>query len=122
MRVLVLQHIDCEPPGVYEDVLRERGARILRVELDEGEPLPDRSSFDAVVAMGGPMSVNDDDELPWLTDEKRLIADAVRHGHPVLRRVPRRAAAGGEPRGQRLRRSDAGGGAASRHADRRGRR
>ena len=25
MDVLVLQHIACEPPGVYEDVLRERG-------------------------------------------------------------------------------------------------
>ncbi|HKO75321.1 MAG TPA: hypothetical protein VJU01_08405 [Gaiellaceae bacterium] len=39
MDVLVLQHIACEPPGVYEDVLLERGARIHRVELDEGEPL-----------------------------------------------------------------------------------
>ena len=40
MRILVLQHIACEPPGVYEDVLRERGAHIRRVELDEHEPLP----------------------------------------------------------------------------------
>ena len=37
MRVLVLQHIACEPPGEFEDVLHERGADILRVELDEGE-------------------------------------------------------------------------------------
>ena len=35
MRVLVLQHIACEPPGVFEDVLVERGASIHRVELDE---------------------------------------------------------------------------------------
>ncbi len=35
MNVLVLQHIACEPPGAYEDVLRERGAAIHRVELDE---------------------------------------------------------------------------------------
>ena len=41
MRVLVLQHIACEPPGEFEDVLVERGAAIHRVELDEGEPLPD---------------------------------------------------------------------------------
>ncbi len=58
--VLVLQHIACEPPGEFEDVLRERGARLHRVELDEGEPLPGGRSFDAIVAMGGPMSVNDD--------------------------------------------------------------
>ncbi|MBI3648077.1 MAG: type 1 glutamine amidotransferase [Actinobacteria bacterium] len=82
MRVLVLQHIACEPPGEYETVLRERGAQIHRVELDEGDPLPGTEDFDAIVAMGGPMSVNDDDDLPWLIDEKRLIAAAVRAGTP----------------------------------------
>ena len=81
MDVLVLQHSACEPPGAYEDVLRERGASITRVELDEGEPLPGRS-FDAIVAMGGPMSVNDEAEHPWLVDEKHLIADAARDGVP----------------------------------------
>ena len=82
MDVLVLQHIACEPPGVYEDVLRERGAALHRVELDEGEPLPDWRGFGAIVAMGGPMSVNDEAELPWLADEKRLIREAVEAGTP----------------------------------------
>jgi GMP synthase-like glutamine amidotransferase len=80
--VLVLQHIACEPPGVYEDVLQERAARIRRVELDEGQTIPGRS-FDAIVAMGGPMSVNDEDEYSWLRDEKRLIAAAVEGEVPV---------------------------------------
>ncbi|MEX2613041.1 MAG: type 1 glutamine amidotransferase [Gaiellaceae bacterium] len=82
MRVLVLQHIACEPPGVFEDVLLERGAELHRVELDEGEPLPDWREFDAIVAMGGPMSATDDAELPWLAGEKRLIRDAVHRGTP----------------------------------------
>jgi GMP synthase-like glutamine amidotransferase len=67
---------------VFEDVLRARGAELCRVELDEGEPLPDWREFDAIVAMGGPMSVNDDASLPWLTDEKRAIGEAVRAGTP----------------------------------------
>lgn len=82
MRVLVLQHIACEPPGAFEDVLRERGASLHRVELDEGESLPALEGFRAIVAMGGPMSVNDEDEHPWLRDEKALIARAVRNGVP----------------------------------------
>ena len=82
MRVLVLQHIACEPPGVFEDVLRERDIELHRVELDEGEPLPHWREFDAIVAMGGPMSVNDDAELPWLATEKRAIGEAVRAGTP----------------------------------------
>jgi GMP synthase-like glutamine amidotransferase len=82
VRALVLQHIACEPPGVFEDVLRERDVELHRVELDEGEPLPDWRGFDAIVAMGGPMSATDDDALPWLTDEKRLIGEAVRAETP----------------------------------------
>lgn len=83
MNVLVLQHIACEPPGVFEDVLLERGATIHRVELDEGEPLPGSlDGIDAVVAMGGPMSVNDEDEHPWLVGEKQLIRAAVEGGVP----------------------------------------
>src|SRR6476661_6701447 len=80
MRALVLQHIACEPPGVYEDVLVERGVGIDRVELDEGERLPDWRGYELIVAMGGPMSVNDEQEHPWLVDEKRLIREAVAAG------------------------------------------
>ena len=82
MDVLVLQHIACEPPGVYEDVLNERGATIQRVELDEGELLPDWRAFDAIIAMGGPMGALDEVDHPWLVGEKRLIGDAVRSGLP----------------------------------------
>jgi GMP synthase-like glutamine amidotransferase len=81
VRVLVLQHIACEPPGVYEEVLRERGADLVRVELDEGQPIPE-GPVDCIVAMGGPMSVNDEAEHPWLAGEKRFVADAVRAGAP----------------------------------------
>lgn len=52
----------------------------MRVELDEGQTMPDRHGFGVILAMGGPMSVNDDASLPWLRAEKRLIAEAVRDG------------------------------------------
>jgi GMP synthase (glutamine-hydrolysing) len=81
MQVLVLQHIACEPPGVFEDVLADRAHELVRVELDEGEPLP-AGTWDAIVAMGGPMSVNDEGEHPWLAGEKAAIASHVRAGRP----------------------------------------
>jgi len=84
LRALVLQHIACETPGLYEDVLVERGATIDRVELDEGQRLPDWRAYDLIIAMGGPMSVNDDARLPWLADEKCLIGDAIRAGVPFF--------------------------------------
>jgi GMP synthase (glutamine-hydrolysing) len=83
MRILVLQHISCEPPAAYEDVLRDANVDIHRVELDEGEPLPPRwQAYDGIIAMGGPMSVNDEQALPWLVEEKRFIGAAVRAGLP----------------------------------------
>lgn len=80
--VLVLQHIRCEPPAVYEDVLLDRGYAVHRVELDEGDQLPPHRDFAALVVMGGPMGAFDDHEHPWLADERRFIADAVAAGLP----------------------------------------
>ena len=48
------------------------------VELDEGESIPPLSGYDAVVSMGGPMDVWQEDEHPWLVREKEAIYDAVR--------------------------------------------
>jgi GMP synthase-like glutamine amidotransferase len=80
--LLVLQHISCEPPAAYEDELRAWGIGVYRVEVDEGEPLPDWREFAGIVAMGGPMGAYEDERLPWLTAEKRLIAEAVNDGRP----------------------------------------
>jgi GMP synthase (glutamine-hydrolysing) len=80
--LLVLQHIACEPPAAYEDELRAWGAELHRVEVDAGDPLPDWHGFAGIVAMGGPMGAYEDERLPWLTAEKRLIAQAVRAGMP----------------------------------------
>jgi len=82
--VLVLQHIACEPPGVFEDVMREHGARLTRVELDEGERIPDGRAFDAIVVMGGPMGAYEDGEHGWLAGEKRHLAAAARAGTPIF--------------------------------------
>jgi GMP synthase-like glutamine amidotransferase len=82
-RLLVLQHIACEPPGAYEDELLARNGELARVMVDRGEPLPGLSGFDGLIVMGGPMGAYEEDRLPWLRDEKELIAEAVRRDLPV---------------------------------------
>jgi GMP synthase (glutamine-hydrolysing) len=81
--LLALQHIACEPPAAFEDELRSRELDLVRVELDEGEPLPDWRDFAGLVVMGGPMGAYEDEAHPWLVEEKRLIRDAAEAGHPV---------------------------------------
>ena len=81
--ILVLQHIACEPPAAFEDELRSRGLDVTRVELDEGDPLPDWREFPAIVVMGGPMGAYDEADHPWLVEEKQALRDAVDADVPV---------------------------------------
>lgn len=85
MRLLVLQHIDCEHPAQLRRFLEHDGVDWTAVELDEGEPIPPLEGFDAMWVMGGPMDVWDVDEHPWLLEEKaairRWVADL---GRPFL--------------------------------------
>ena len=80
----VLQHIRCEPPGLFSGPLRDRGYAVETVELDEGGCLPDWREVGLVLAMGGPMGAYDEAAHPWLAAEKRWIAAAVRAGTPFL--------------------------------------
>jgi len=79
--LLVLQHAVCEPPGVYEDVLREHGVAVERVVVPV-EALPHWNGFSGIVAMGGAMGAYEEGVHPWLAAEKRLIAEAVADGIP----------------------------------------
>ncbi|BCF86684.1 GMP synthase (plasmid) [Rhodococcus qingshengii] len=81
-RILVLQHVECEPPAAYEDILRTRQIDIDRIQLGNGESLPNWREYDALIVMGGPMGANDDEQFPWLRDERALIAEAVGEGLP----------------------------------------
>ena len=64
MRFLVFQHIAIEHPGIFRDLMAERGIVWDAVELDEGEPIPPLGGYDALMVMGGPMDVFDEEELP----------------------------------------------------------
>jgi GMP synthase-like glutamine amidotransferase len=87
LRVRVLQHVPFEGPALIGRRLCERGhtletTALYRYEL--GESLPEPASFDWLILMGGPMSVNDVDSLPWLTPELELTARAIDEGKTVL--------------------------------------
>lgn len=84
MRVHVLQHVAFETPGRLIEEIRHRGYSLQTTALYDGAPLPNRSDFDILIIMGGPMSVHDEAEFPWLRPEKELIAKSIREGKKVL--------------------------------------
>jgi GMP synthase-like glutamine amidotransferase len=87
MKVHVLQHASFEGLGNMEAWLRDHDAQISFSRLYESSALPaiaDLAGLDLLIALGGPMSVNDEAVLPWLAPEKQLIAAAMERGIAVL--------------------------------------
>ena len=64
--------------------LESHGADVSYTRFFEDPALPQLNGIDLVIAMGGPMSVNDESALPWLRPEKQFVRDAVERGVPVL--------------------------------------
>jgi len=79
-----LQHVPFEGVGSIGSWLAMQGATVGHTRFYESSVLPPTTDLDLVIAMGGPMSVNDETSLPWLRSEKQFIRDAIREGMPVV--------------------------------------
>ncbi len=84
MRVHWFQHVPFEVLGSILSWLLQQGHSVHQHALFDNAALPDLSTVDALIVMGGPMSVNDTAELPWLAAEKQFIRQMLSAGKPVL--------------------------------------
>ena len=83
MNVVILKNVSSEGPGTIEDHLRENGIAYRTVDLMT-EELPSVENFDALVLMGGPMSVNESDIYPYIKKEAELVRDFIRRDKKVF--------------------------------------
>ena len=58
-RLLVLQHLEIEGPGLFEQIAKERDLKIEIIRLDNKNALPQTKKGDLILIMGGPMGVKD---------------------------------------------------------------
>lgn len=84
MRVAIFQHLACEHPGIFRDLLRQDGVESVTAELDARDPVPSPDEFDALMVFGGPMNVDEEERYPWLGPETAAIRAAALGGMPVL--------------------------------------
>jgi GMP synthase-like glutamine amidotransferase len=84
MRAHWLQHVAFEGLGSIEPWLKEAGYEITFTRFFKSAVLPDVEGIDFLIAMGGPMSVNDELEYPWLSQEKAFIRNTIQARKPVL--------------------------------------
>jgi GMP synthase-like glutamine amidotransferase len=84
MKVHVFQHVPFEGLGSIRIWLEERDAQVGYTRFFTNDPLPPVEGVDLLIVMGGPMSVNDEAQLPWLRVEKQAVRDAIANDTAVL--------------------------------------
>ncbi len=78
-RLLVLQHLEREGPGLFVALAEDRGFKVTTFRLDLGDSLPEPSKGDLILVLGGPMGIRDigNSTFPWLIKEVALIKEAL---------------------------------------------
>jgi GMP synthase-like glutamine amidotransferase len=84
-RIAILMHAATEGPGSLGTFLEGAGAETELIRLHDGAPVPaDPHAFRALVSMGGPMNVYEEERFPFLAAECELLRAALRDGVPAL--------------------------------------
>jgi len=78
-RLLVLQHIEREGPGLFLQIAKTKGFSVCIFRLDLGDSLPELNNGDLLLVLGGPMGIRDigNPNFPWLIKEVDLIKEAL---------------------------------------------
>ncbi len=84
MRAHYLQHVPFEDLGSIKPWLENAGYNLSSTQFFNFWTLPEIEALDLLVVMGGPMSVNNESEHPWLVKEKAFIRSVIEAGKPVL--------------------------------------
>ena len=83
--ILFIKHIDIEGPGTIETHFKKMGCPTKTLNLHKGDRfLKDFSQIDAVVSLGGPMSVYEEDKFPFLKEEDRYLRTIIQEEIPYL--------------------------------------
>ena len=83
--ILFIKHISIEGPETIGDFFTSKGYQINSVELGNGGRLPENlNSLEAVISLGGPMNVYEEDQYPFLKAEDDFIKKVMDQKIPFL--------------------------------------
>ena len=83
MKLIAIQHSPVEPLGYMEELLEERDVAYEYERVYETNEVKIRYATHIII-LGGPMGAYEDDLYPFLSEEKKLIREAVKDNLPVL--------------------------------------
>jgi len=84
MNIHYFQHVPFEGLGSIEQWAKKPGHKLTATRFYEDFKLPFIDICDMLIVMGGPMGVEDEDSLDWMTEEKKFIERAIVRGKKVV--------------------------------------
>ncbi len=82
--ILVVKNTGIEGPGLWEGVMEEKGVECQVVEAYKEDLLTELGPYSHVLILGGPMSANEEEKYPFLSQEIELIKNCVDMDKPLL--------------------------------------
>ncbi len=83
--ILFIKHIGIEGPGTMGDFLEDSKILYTVMDLSSGDKLPRlKREFQAVICLGGPMNVYEEDKYPFLREEDFWLRRIVEEETPFL--------------------------------------
>jgi len=85
-RLLVLQHLEIEGPGLFEQIAKERDLKIEIIRLDNKNALPQTKNGDLILIRGRLIGVKDigNNRYPWLKLERDFIRKELENERPII--------------------------------------
>lgn len=84
MKIAYFQHVPFETPAAILKWGKFKNFKLESFLLYKGEKFPIIEEYDLFVIMGGPMSVNDEDQYSWLKEEKKFIELLIKKNKKIL--------------------------------------
>lgn len=84
LMILIIKHIEIEGPGTLGEFFKATDYKSKIAELYNGEALPSLAECEAIISLGGPMNVYEEDKYPFLKDEDNFLKKAIKEEIPIL--------------------------------------
>jgi GMP synthase (glutamine-hydrolysing) len=84
MNFSIFQHVPYESPGHILEWIKMHGHSFHFVDFYDNPVLPEIKNTDALIVMGGPMSIYDDEEYSYLANERDFLKQFILSGKKVL--------------------------------------
>ena len=83
--IIFIKNVSIEGPETLGIFFKKQGYQTKEIDLQAGDPLPrDFKDVEALVVLGGPMNVYEEDKYPFLKDEDALIRRALAQNIPYM--------------------------------------